>query len=82
MNLSNQKHQSKSIAPLAASGEMSLLIGQTSSGPSRCIQCCKPFMPGEAWRRLRAESDPEHGTYSIGIHERCAGNWPIKARTI
>ena len=54
------------------------LIGPGSTGPARCIHCYRLFVEGEVWLRVTAPSDPEFGTYSIGIHETCSRNWPIR----
>ncbi len=48
-----------------------LHIGALPKGPQCCIQCLKPFKPGEAWRKLTSPTDPEFGSYSVGVHVQC-----------
>jgi hypothetical protein len=48
-----------------------LLVGPTAKGPKRCFKCGKPFKPGEAWRRYTSPPDPQYGSYSFGVHEKC-----------
>ena len=69
------KHQSakpKTILANANNGTTQLFVGPMPRGPKRCIKCGKEFKNGETWRRVTSPDDPKHGTYSIGIHERCA----------
>ncbi len=73
MNRNQQNQKSKSIVPSADGNKTLLLIELPSNGPTRCIQCGEPFKKGEPWRRLESERDPEHGSYSVGIHDRCEG---------
>lgn len=58
------------LAPKPAATE--LCVGPMPRGPKRCIKCHQEFKREEAWRRVTSPDDPKHGTYSIGIHERCA----------
>ncbi len=48
------------------------MVGPSPKGPKRCLYCGQPFKPGECWHRHTSPPDPDYGTYSVGIHDRCA----------
>ena len=54
------------------------LVGPDANGPQQCIHCHGLFGEGEVWRRISAPPDPECGTYSIGVHDACSQQWPIR----
>jgi len=62
----------RSAAIVPTDNTLQLFVGPQPRGPKRCIKCGKEFKNGQVWRRLTAPDDPQHGTYSIGIHEACA----------
>lgn len=73
MNQSNVNTKTKSLDATPNGGTMQLHVGPMLRGPKRCIKCNLKFKHGEAWRRYTSPSDPELGTYSIGVHEKCSG---------
>ena len=54
------------------------LMGPDQRGPDKCLHCQLLFQEGEVWRRYTAPPDPEYGTYSIGVHNACAQQWPMR----
>ena len=47
------------------------LVGPSRKGPKRCLHCHQPFKQGETWQRHTSPSDPQNGSYAVGIHDRC-----------
>ena len=48
-----------------------IMNNPSPKGPRRCLSCLKPFRSGEVWLRYTAVTDPKHGSYAVGIHEKC-----------
>lgn len=72
MQSQNQNARKKTLVVTPQTNTLQLFVGPQPRGPRRCIKCGKEFKNGQVWRRLTAPDDPQHGTYSIGIHEACA----------
>ncbi len=58
---------------LSNKGKVENRVGPSPDGPKLCMHCHKPFAKGEAWQRLTSPPDPEFGSYTVGIHEKCLG---------
>jgi hypothetical protein len=52
-------------------GATKMMIGPSQEGPKKCLHCHQPFLVGETWLRMTSPSDPEYGSYTVGIHLRC-----------
>lgn len=65
------KPKTNSIVVTPNDGVIQLFVGPMPRGPKHCIKCGKEFKNGEAWRRMTSPNDPQYGSYSIGIHEKC-----------
>lgn len=46
-------------------------LGPCPEGPGICLYCHKPFLDGEEWQRHTSPTDPDYGSYQVGIHRRC-----------
>lgn len=73
MHTPNPNGKNKGRLDATKTGTMQLLVGPMPKGPRRCIKCGKEFKNGEAWRRYTSPPDPEFGSYSVGVHEKCNG---------
>lgn len=72
MNRTNENPKTKIISATSKEGTTKLMVGPALRGPKRCLVCGKPFKNGEAWHRITSPADPDLGSYSIGIHDKCA----------
>jgi hypothetical protein len=61
----------KPMPQLSNRTTIQFMIGPNPKGPQRCLRCRQPFKQGEAWQRYTSPPDPIHGSYAIGIHDRC-----------